>query len=110
MLETTRIRRQLERERDRVLLESGLLEEEAADWDGDIDMNGDIVDVGTAVAERTRTEVLANNARSLVAQIDTALARMEAGTYGRCDACGGPIEPERLEALPYATLCLEDKE
>ncbi|HET9559524.1 MAG TPA: TraR/DksA C4-type zinc finger protein [Actinomycetota bacterium] len=32
----------------------------------------------------------------------------DAGSFGRCEACGGPIEAERLDALPYATLCLAD--
>jgi len=35
-----------------------------------------------------------------------ALAKLDDGTYGVCDACGGPIEPERLEAIPWATRCL----
>jgi RNA polymerase-binding transcription factor DksA len=50
----------------------------------------------------------ANEARVLDA-IDAALGRIDEGTYGRCERCGGPIEPERLEALPWATLCIEDK-
>jgi RNA polymerase-binding transcription factor DksA len=37
--------------------------------------------------------------------IDAALARIEAGTYGKCENCGGEIEEERLRALPTATLC-----
>ena len=43
------------------------------------------------------------------AAIDSALARIADGTYGRCEHCGREIEAERLEALPYATLCIEDK-
>jgi RNA polymerase-binding protein DksA len=35
-----------------------------------------------------------------------ALARVEQGTYGTCENCGNPINPERLEILPAATLCL----
>ena len=37
--------------------------------------------------------------------VDGALTRIEAGTYGRCSACHGPIEAERLEADPTATNC-----
>ena len=37
-----------------------------------------------------------------------ASALLEAGRFGRCEACGGAIEAERLDALPYATLCLAD--
>ena len=39
-------------------------------------------------------------------QIEAALQRLDAGTYGVCERCGQPIPPRRLEALPYATLCV----
>lgn len=38
-------------------------------------------------------------------QVKEALARLEAGRYGLCSVCGEEIEPERLEALPFATRC-----
>ena len=41
--------------------------------------------------------------------IEQALHKFESGTYGLCDNCGKPIDPERLEALPQASLCLECK-
>jgi len=40
-------------------------------------------------------------------EVDAALARIGAGTYGRCGACGGSIAEARLEALPWASLCIE---
>jgi DnaK suppressor protein len=48
-------------------------------------------------------------ATHLLASIDSALARLDEGTYGRCERCGRPISEERLEALPYATRCIECK-
>ncbi len=42
-------------------------------------------------------------------KINRAIQKYEAGTYGICDQCGKPIEPARLEALPYAALCLNCK-
>ena len=39
-------------------------------------------------------------------KLEAALQRMEEGTYGVCEACGQAIEPERLAALPIATLCI----
>jgi len=45
-----------------------------------------------------------------VGEIDHALEKYEAGTYGLCDSCGQPIEVARLEALPQASLCLSCKE
>ena len=44
-----------------------------------------------------------------LAEVEHALKKYEAGTYGICDLCGRPIEPGRLEALPQANLCLECK-
>ena len=41
--------------------------------------------------------------------VENALKKYEAGTYGICDLCARPIEPARLEALPQANLCLECK-
>lgn len=52
---------------------------------------------------------LEENADHLLAEIEAALLRIEDGSYGLCSTCGRPIDPERLEAVPYATLCIEDK-
>jgi DnaK suppressor protein len=52
---------------------------------------------------------LEDNAEHLLAAIDSALARVAAGTYGKCDRCESVIGSERLEALPWATKCIECK-
>ncbi len=44
-----------------------------------------------------------------LAEVEHALRKFEAGTYGLCDICGKPIAPERLEALPKASLCVDCK-
>ena len=44
-----------------------------------------------------------------LADIEHALDKFDKGTYGLCDNCGQPIDPERLEALPQASLCLNCK-
>ncbi len=49
---------------------------------------------------------LDNEARVTVQQIDNALLRIREGTYGVCEKCGEPISEARLEALPYAALCI----
>lgn len=51
-------------------------------------------------------EGLDDGAALELTHIDHALARLDAGTYGRCDACGKPIAAARLEALPWATACI----
>ncbi len=44
---------------------------------------------------------------SMLHKVITALEKIDRGTYGTCDACGGNIKKARLKALPFATLCLE---
>ena len=44
-----------------------------------------------------------------LAHVDAALKRIEEGTYGVCANCGKPIQPERLEAMPWVTLCIDCK-
>lgn len=47
--------------------------------------------------------------RDQLAEVEHALEKFEKGTYGLCDNCGQPIAEDRLEALPYASLCVECK-
>ena len=53
-----------------------------------------------------RNLAVRNNARDLMVQVEAALQRLDEGTYGTCARCGREIAVERLEALPYATLCI----
>jgi DnaK suppressor protein len=46
------------------------------------------------------------NEQALLSQVESALERMEKGTYGLCERCGEDIDYARLEAIPYATLCI----
>jgi DnaK suppressor protein len=59
--------------------------------------------------ELERRLTLEKRLRDQLAGVERALNKFEDGTYGLCDNCGKPINPERLEALPQATLCLECK-
>ena len=59
------------------------------------------------VFEQQRDLALREHTRTAVAAVDAALARLKAGTYGACTACGRAITPERLEALPSAALCID---
>lgn len=65
-------------------------------------------DAGSFTSERERDLSLAGNLRDLIEKIQGALGRIDDGSYGRCEVCGQPIEAERLDALPYTTLCLAD--
>jgi RNA polymerase-binding transcription factor DksA len=59
--------------------------------------------------ERDRDLMLSAQARETVAEIDAALDRMAAGTYGHSVQSGRPIPHDRLEAIPWATLLVEEK-
>lgn len=62
---------------------------------------------GSTVAfERARVATLVADAQDRLAAVEHALARLEAGTYERCAACGGPIGEERLAARPTADRCV----
>lgn len=63
---------------------------------------------GTAEAvERLSTTAAARSISASIADIDRALAKVDAGTYGICDRCGEEIWDARLEALPAASLCVD---
>lgn len=65
-------------------------------------------DAGSFTSERERDLSLVGNLRDLIEKVQGALGRIDDGSYGRCESCGQPIEAERLDALPYTTLCLAD--
>ena len=66
-------------------------------------------DVATATFDREMASTLEDNSTHVLNEIDAALARIDDGTFGTCSSCGEAIGTERLEALPWATLCIEDK-
>ena len=68
-----------------------------------------IADHATELVDREVDESLEENAEHIGREIEEALARIDDGTYGTCNRCGKPIPEERLEAVPYATLCVECK-
>jgi DnaK suppressor protein len=62
---------------------------------------------GTSEAvERLSTTAAARSITVSITAIDRALEKVEEGTYGICDECGGPIGESRLEALPATSLCI----
>jgi len=61
----------------------------------------------THVFEQQRDLALRDRAIAQLALVEAALARIEAGTFGKCTRCGKPIAAERLEALPWAEHCID---
>jgi DnaK suppressor protein len=63
---------------------------------------------GSTIAfERAQVSSLLRDARSSLADIDQAVARLAQGTYGTCERCGGAIAPERLVARPASRRCID---
>ena len=91
-------------------IEESTFSSNQSDLTGETGFDEEYADSGTATFERERDLSLVNNLRDLMEKIDKALARIDEGTYGLCERCGKPIEKARLKALPYANLCLKDKQ
>jgi RNA polymerase-binding protein DksA len=113
-IDTDRFRAELERRRARLLEtidavdhpgslldETGELKSSSAD--------NHLADTASETYQREFDEGLEEDARRQLREIDAALRRLDEGTYGICEACGREIDPERLEAVPTATLCIDDK-
>jgi DnaK suppressor protein len=112
-LDTKRFRTLLLEERERLVGAIDFLREEnpgsIEDETGE-ETQGDqhLADAATATHDREVDYGLEDDAENVLRQIDEALERIEAGTYGTCRVCGRPIGEERLEARPWTDLCIDD--
>ena len=95
----------LERERDETLAEiqrlQTFLKVELDEADDEIDPN---------VVEREKTLALIQALERKIESIEHALQTAQRGTYGICEVCGQPIDPERLALLPHTTMCVRCKQ
>ena len=76
---------------------------------GEVGLDEDFADAGTATFERERDLSIRNNIRDLIDQVTRAMERIDEGSYGTCERCGQPIDATRLRELPHASLCLDCK-
>ena len=112
-VDTERFRGILQEERQRVLdainylheETPGSLEDETEEIVGNSDNH--LGDTATATLDREIDYSLEENSEHVLRAIDAALQRIEDGTFGTCETCGQPISEERLEAIPYATQCID---
>ena len=70
----------------------------------------DVADIASNISRDELLWLIVEEERRELEQIDEALARIRSGGYGICRNCGQPIKKARLEALPFATLCVKCKE
>jgi len=112
-IDTNRFRETLTAERRRVEAaieylhteNPGTLEDETEEIIGGVDNH--LAEAATPTLDREIDYTLEENAEHVLKQIDRALARIDEGSYGTCEVCAKEIPAERLEARPWATLCID---
>ncbi len=93
------------KERARILSEILKMEKEVSE----LRENEVVKDIGDMSMDNFSEQLLVNleeRERKILEEIERALEKIENGTYGICERCGGPIEEKRLEAKPYARYCI----
>jgi DnaK suppressor protein len=111
-IDTERFREALLEERQRVVAAIENLHEETpgslTDDSGDeTAYDNHLGDTATVTYDRELGYTLEENSEHVLTEIDASLKRIEEGTYGICANCGKHIADERLEARPWATLCID---
>ena len=84
----------------------GSMEDEAEEVNGGVDTD-DMGETASITLGREIDYTLGENSQTVLDEIDAALARIEAGTYGTCANCGKEIPVGRLEAHPWASTCID---
>ena len=112
--ELATIRKKLEGERADLQKQIAEIDEESfegtqSDITGEVGLDDDFADAGTATFDRERALSIQNNIRDLIDQMTRAIERIDDGNYGVCERCGRPIDGARLKALPHALLCMDCK-
>src|SRR6266540_3191172 len=112
-LDAARFRDELLEERRRVLDAIDYLHEEnpgsMEDESEEMPLDNHLAETATVTLDREIDYSLEENEGRVLRAIDQALARIEEGTFGTCERCGRPVGEERLQAIPYATLCIDCK-
>ncbi len=82
---------------------------ETGDLRSDVDYGDGFADAAAATAERTERLGLVDSLKTMLDDVDAALARFDAGKYGICENCGDAISAARLEARPASRWCVDCK-
>lgn len=108
-VDVERFRTALLEERQRVQEAKEYIHGEHPDNDDEMNLSTHLADNAALTLEQELDETLEESSGNVLAEIDAALQRIEDGTYGTCANCGTEIPAERLEAVPWATLCIDCK-
>lgn len=110
VMDEVEARRRLRAERADVaarLRDLGVSFEDIVDAARDSNLDDEHDPEGTTIAaERSLVSSLARSSERHLAEVDAALDRLAAGTYGQCVRCGGPIAADRLDARPSTPVCI----
>jgi RNA polymerase-binding protein DksA len=98
------LKSRLESERDRLVRE---LKQLIVTGRESLGYSTHMADDASAAFDQARDLALRGNLERMLDQVNKALDRFAAGTYGVCEVCGGAVDPARLKALPYASNCLD---
>ncbi len=79
----------------------------AADEDAAMDFDENFADSAQVAAEQGENRALASSLAEQLDEVNTALHRLDSGSYGKCEICGETIAPERLEAMPATARCID---
>ena len=74
---------------------------------GGSDFDDNFADSGQVAAEQGENMVLAQQLRAELDEVERALAKLDDGTYGKCESCGEQIAAPRLEAMPATRFCIQ---
>jgi len=99
----TQERERLTEELEHVEASNRLTGDIGGSWFGKRDEQANIA------TESSKQQYSEDRLRHLLTKVECALHKFDDGSYGLCDNCGQSIDPARLEALPYTTLCLNCK-
>lgn len=109
---TNEVRTALVAKREEVSAELARLAEQLASFGTEQELESGgvgnhLAEDGSNVQEQEQILVISGDLRDVLSQVDEALERLDDGTYGTCQRCGKPVNPERLEAFAYVALCIE---
>ena len=114
-IDTERFRTLLLEERDRIERAiANLREDHPGRMDEEVEeisatQDNHLAETATVTLDREIDYTLEENSTRMLAAVDSALERIENGSYGTCANCGRAIAEERLEAYPWASLCIDCK-
>ncbi len=116
-MDTDLARQRLADERERLYGVRATFDDEGLTEQSENDSVGELssydqhqADLGTETFEREKDLAILESIEAELADVEHALRRLDEGTYGICEACGRPIDEERLEALPATRVCRDDQQ